>query len=94
MMAAMQNQGSPPVSTTGPLFSQVIDWNSLVPAPTKTGQRRNVFDAPTETLDRLHGHITTLNPGENTGPLHRHPQEELVIIKEGTVEPTEKYERG
>jgi quercetin dioxygenase-like cupin family protein len=86
MIAAMQNQGSPPVPATGPLPSQVIDWNSLVPAPTKTGQRRNVFDAPTETLDRLHGHITTLNPGENTGPLHRHPQEELVIIKEGTVE--------
>ena len=51
-----------------------------------TGQRRDVFDGPTGTLDRLHGHITTLNPGENTGPLHRHPQEEMVIIKEGTVE--------
>ena len=58
----------------------------MTPTPTKTGQRRNVFDAPTATLDKLHGHITTLNPVENTGPLHRHPQEELVIIKEGTVE--------
>lgn len=68
------------------LTSRVIDWTTMTPTPTKTGQRRNVFDAPTGTLDRLHGHITTLNPGENTGPLHRHPQEELVIIKEGTVE--------
>ena len=68
------------------LESQAIDWNSLKPTPTRTGQRREVFDAPTATLDKLHGHITTLNPGENTGPLHRHPQEELVIIKEGTVE--------
>jgi quercetin dioxygenase-like cupin family protein len=72
--------------STEPLASGVFDWNALQPTPTKTGQRRNVFDAPTGTLDRLHGHITTLNPGENTGPLHRHPQEELVIIKEGTVE--------
>ena len=68
------------------LESKVIDWNSLKPAPTRTGERREVFDAPTATLDKLHGHITTLNPGENTGPLHRHPQEELVIIKEGTIE--------
>jgi len=68
------------------LESQAIDWNSLKPTPTKTGQRREVFDAPTATLDKLHGHITTLNPGENTGPLHRHPQEELVIVKEGTIE--------
>jgi uncharacterized cupin superfamily protein len=76
---------APEVSTT-PMESRVIDWNSLVATPTRTGQRRAVFDAPTGTLDRLHGHITTLNPGENTGPLHRHPQEELVIIKEGTME--------
>lgn len=69
-----------------PLQSKVIDWNSLTPTPTRNGQRRDVFDAPTGTLDRLHGHITTLNPGENTGPLHRHPQEELIVIKEGTLE--------
>jgi quercetin dioxygenase-like cupin family protein len=66
--------------------SAVIDFQTLVPAPTPTGERRAAFDAPTATLDRLHGHITTLNPGQNTGPLHRHPQEELVIVKEGTIE--------
>jgi quercetin dioxygenase-like cupin family protein len=75
-----------PQPAAAPMRSSVIDWNSLAPTPTRTGQRRDVFDAPTGTLDRLHGHITTLNPGENTGPLHRHPQEELVIIKEGTME--------
>jgi len=83
VMAAAPQAPQPPAA---PLQSKVIDWNTLAPSPTRTGQRRDVFDAPTGTLDRLHGHITTLNPGENTGPLHRHPQEELVIIKEGTVE--------
>jgi quercetin dioxygenase-like cupin family protein len=77
-------QTSPPPAT--PLRSGVIDWNTLTPTQTRTGQRRDVFDGPTGTLDRLHGHITTLNPGQNTGPLHRHPQEEMVIIKEGTLE--------
>jgi quercetin dioxygenase-like cupin family protein len=66
--------------------SRVFTWDKLAFAPTKTGSRVQVFDAPTPTLDKFHLHITTLNPGENTGALHRHPQEELVIIKEGAVE--------
>jgi quercetin dioxygenase-like cupin family protein len=82
MMSAVDGQQQPSMR----LDSRVIDWTTLKPAATRTGQRRDVFDAPTATLDKLHGHITTLNPGENTGPLHRHPQEELVIIKEGTIE--------
>jgi quercetin dioxygenase-like cupin family protein len=82
-MAAVR-QAPPPAAA--PLRSRVVDWKTLVPTETRTGQRRDIFDAPTGTLDRLHGHVTTLNPGENTGPLHRHPQEEMVIIKDGTVE--------
>lgn len=82
-MSAMTQNPSP---VAEPMPSRVIDWNAMKPVPTRNGQRRDVFDAPTGTLDRLHGHITTLNPGENTGPLHRHPQEEIVFIKEGTIE--------
>jgi quercetin dioxygenase-like cupin family protein len=82
MAAALQS----PQPSAAPLRSGVIDSNTLAPTQTRTGQRRDVFDGPTGTLDRLHGHITTLDPGQNTGPLHRHPQEEMVIIKEGTVE--------
>ena len=40
----------------------------------------------TATLDELECHITTLNPGETPHPPHKHPDEELVIVKEGTVE--------
>jgi mannose-6-phosphate isomerase-like protein (cupin superfamily) len=68
------------------LGSTIFDWGKPELAPTKTGARAIVFDAPTATLDQFHCHITRLNPGENTGPLHRHPQEELVIVKEGTLE--------
>jgi mannose-6-phosphate isomerase-like protein (cupin superfamily) len=80
--AAGSAKGTPPAK----MLSQVIDWQKLAFTPTKTGQRVAVFEAPTPTLDKFHCHISTLNPGENTGPLHRHPQEELVIIKEGTLE--------
>jgi XRE family transcriptional regulator, regulator of sulfur utilization len=66
--------------------STIFDWNSLTPQPNKTGAVRRVVQAPTATLDELEMHITTLNPGESPHAPHKHPDEELVIIKEGTVE--------
>jgi quercetin dioxygenase-like cupin family protein len=88
VLAAMLPAQTPAPAGTpaAKMLSQVIDWNKLVFTDTKTGRRCAVFDAPTPTLDKFHCHISTLNPGEDTGPLHRHPQEELVIIKEGTLE--------
>lgn len=37
-------------------------------------------------LDRLDCHITTLNPGEAPHAPKPHAGEELIIIKEGTIE--------
>jgi len=85
-MLSAQNTPAPATPPTAKLGSMVIDWEKLKSSPTKTGSRRDAFDGPTPTLDKFHCHITTLNPGENTGALHRHPQEELLVIKEGTVE--------
>jgi quercetin dioxygenase-like cupin family protein len=66
--------------------SSVFDWTSIAATPTKIGSSRKFFQAPTATLDELECHVTTLNPGETPHPPHKHPDEELVIIKEGTVE--------
>jgi uncharacterized cupin superfamily protein len=68
------------------LLSQVYEWDKLQPSPLPTGERRMVFDGPTTTLDRLHCHISTLNPGERSGQPLKHLQEEIVIVKEGTLE--------
>lgn len=51
-----------------------------------TGSVRNAFDSPTLTLNRYSCHITTLNPGKEPHPPHQHPEEELLVIKEGTLE--------
>src|SRR4029450_125031 len=51
-----------------------------------TGPTRHFSRAPPATLDELECHVTTLNPGESPHPPHQHPDEELIIIKEGTVE--------
>jgi quercetin dioxygenase-like cupin family protein len=68
------------------MHSRVLQWSDLKAVETKTGERREVFDAPTATLGRFECHITTLNPGEAPHAAHQHPEEELMILKEGTVE--------
>ena len=69
-----------------PLHSSVFAWSGFKAEPTKTGSRRECLDARTATLDRLETHVTTLNPGESPHPAHKHPEEELIIVKEGVLE--------
>ncbi|MEO6214909.1 MAG: cupin domain-containing protein [Sphingomonas sp.] len=64
----------------------VWDWNSLPVTKTDVGEVRSVVDGPTATLDQLEMHITTLNPGVASHPPHKHPNEELIVIRTGTVE--------
>ena len=68
------------------LSSRIFDWDSLKVAQTKVGSRRDVVRSPTVTLDELEMHITTLNAGMESHPPHQHAAEELLIIKEGTLE--------
>ncbi len=66
--------------------SSAFDWNSIPIKQTAVGSTRSFFKAPTATLDELELHVTTLNPGQTSHAPHQHPNEELVIIKKGTVE--------
>ncbi len=68
------------------LTSTVVAWENLKTEATKTGARRAVLDGPTTTLDKLHVHISTLNPGEKSSEPRLHLQEEVIIVKEGTLE--------
>ena len=72
----------------GQLGSTVVDWASLPVKATKTGERREVVNLPTATLANFECHVTTLNPGEAPRAPHRHPDEELILVKEGTVDVT------
>jgi XRE family transcriptional regulator, regulator of sulfur utilization len=69
-----------------PMQSRIFQWSDLPPQPTGIGVLRNVFDAPTATLENLSCHVTTLDPGKEPHPAHRHPEEELLVIKDGTLE--------
>jgi quercetin dioxygenase-like cupin family protein len=70
----------------GVMGSAVFDWNSVPVKTTNVGSVRQFFSSPTATLQNLELHVTTLNPGQSPHPPHRHPNEELIIIQQGTVE--------
>ena len=66
--------------------SAVFDWNSVTAKSTDVGSVRSFFTVRTPTLERLEVHVTTLNPGKSPHPPHRHPNEEMIIVRQGTVE--------
>jgi XRE family transcriptional regulator, regulator of sulfur utilization len=68
------------------LKSTVFDWSSFPVRTTDVGLSRSVVRQPTATLDELEMHVTTLNPGLSSHAPHRHTNEELLILKEGTLE--------
>src|SRR5581483_11125363 len=74
--------------TSGPttLPSGVFNFDQLKVQSTTSGEKRAVFQQATATLDQLEVHITTLDPGQQSHPPHRHPHEEMMFLKEGTLE--------
>ena len=73
-------------STKPNMGSSVFDWNSIEARPTATGSVKKFFETPTPTLELLECHVTTLKPGTNSHAPHQHPEEEVIILKEGTLE--------
>ena len=65
--------------------TNIFDWNAVPVKPTKVGEVRQFFQAPTATLAEIRCHATTLNPGEASHAAHEHSDEELIIVKEGTI---------
>jgi quercetin dioxygenase-like cupin family protein len=64
----------------------VFHWNEMKAVKTEKGEVRSLCKTPTATIDQLEMHITTLNPGMDSHPPHRHVNEELIILREGECE--------
>jgi quercetin dioxygenase-like cupin family protein len=73
-------------SQTSVMTSTAVDWNSMTARTTNVGEVRQIFRNPTLTLEELECHITTVKAKMASHAPHQHPNEEMVIIKEGTVE--------
>src|SRR5881394_889499 len=68
-----------------PLGPSTVSWEQIEGATGK-GFGKPIFRSPTATLDELEMHVTHLPAGKEPHPPHKHQEEELVIIKEGTLE--------
>ncbi|MET0336475.1 MAG: cupin domain-containing protein [Caulobacter sp.] len=82
-LAAVAVAQAPKPAILGPA---VFTWETMKHGATDVGSYAQLTRAPTATLDELEMHVTTLRPGTNSHAPHTHPNEELVIIKQGTVE--------
>jgi len=80
--ARLRAEGTPPST----LRSTAFAWESVAPEATRVGSVRRFFDSPTATLRQLELHVTTLQPGQSPHAPHRHTEEEMIIVKEGTLE--------
>lgn len=78
--------GTPPAP--GRLGSITRDWADLPAVANPKGERRTVVDSPTATLANFECHVTTINPGEIPHAPHHHPDEEIILVKEGQLEVT------
>lgn len=87
LAAAGLTAGGFAIADQGPVLgSSVFDWNSIPVKQTATGSSRQFLRSRTATLDELEIHVTTLNPGQMPHPPHRHGHEEVLVVKQGTLE--------
>jgi quercetin dioxygenase-like cupin family protein len=92
IIAALAFAGGVAVATAGRaapslLGSTTLTWEQILASGNSTtGLSHRFFQNPTATLDELEMHVTVLPPGKSPHPPHTHPEEELLIIKEGTLE--------
>jgi XRE family transcriptional regulator, regulator of sulfur utilization len=73
---------------TEELRSSIFPFEKMLVEPTPMGEKRRFFFCPTATLDQFVVQMTTLDPGQSPHEPHRHPDEEMILIKEGTLEIT------
>lgn len=66
--------------------SAAIDWNSIHFKTNANGASKRFFEGATATLDMLECHASTLNPGAMNHEIIGRPHDEVIIIKEGTIE--------
>jgi (S)-ureidoglycine aminohydrolase len=69
--------------------SKAYNWTDFKPVKDENRIRRQYLDGSTTLLQNLEIHTSTVEGGEAPHPAHTHAdQEELVIIKEGTLTAT------
>jgi mannose-6-phosphate isomerase-like protein (cupin superfamily) len=68
------------------LGPSVFHWDQMQFKPNAVGAQAPLCKQPTATLDQLEMHVSQLDAGKMSHPPHRHVNEELIILKEGSCE--------
>jgi len=68
------------------LASSATEWNSLEVKTNANGSSRKFFEGPTANFEMLECHASTLNAGATNHAILKRPNEEVIIVKEGTIE--------
>lgn len=77
---------APAQPKTSALTSAASEWTSLQAKTNATGSSRKIFEGSTANLNALECHASTLNPGATNHAILTRPNDEVIIVKEGTIE--------
>ena len=73
-------------SAPAPLRSTVFPSDSARSRKTGAVSQRSIVDTLTARLNKLEMHETTIPPGAMPHPAHKHLNEELIVVRSGTIE--------
>jgi len=71
-----------------PVKSDVYTWKNLPLEKRETSERRQILEGSGPVMSNLEIHATTIEPGKSAHPSHKHAEEELLLVKEGTLKVT------
>jgi mannose-6-phosphate isomerase-like protein (cupin superfamily) len=78
--------GLPAMAETGKLPNATMNPDKATITKEDFGELRVYFDGPTDQLKTLTAGSLMLKPGMQPHPPHQHPEEEMMVIAEGTGE--------
>src|SRR5262245_57275257 len=76
------------VETLPRLGTSVYRFNELPVTTTGQNRQRRMFTGKTHTGFKLESHQSDIAPGEVNHPPHQHLREEMMLVREGTMELT------
>ena len=68
--------------------TQHFKYDALPVTTTGKNKRLSMFTAKTHTGFKMESHSSDIAPGEVNHPPHQHLREEMILVREGTVELT------
>lgn len=66
--------------------SLIGDWDMWPLEENEKGERRAIFDRFTALFQKMELHVTTLNEGQMSHNPHKHPQEEILLVRKGNAQ--------